>query len=279
MRFAQSSMVYYNTSLEFAIQDLHGLGYDGIEIWAGRPHLYRSDLDDEIPKLRQLLDGCGMEICNLIPAQFRYPSVLCSDNERVRRDSVAYIKTAVDNAVKIGSPSISLCPGMVLFDRDTAGGWKQLVKSFQEIEEYAGDKDLLLLIEPAHRFESNLIRTVDECITMIEELKSDRFGILLDTGHCKINGEDFRDVIPRCKVYPLHIHVDDNGGESDSHLMPGEGSVDFQALAESLDSVGYRGFVSAELGMSYIMDPHAAGERALQILRKMFRQEAPRVRS
>ena len=270
MRFAESSMVYYNYSLEFAIRDLHDLGYDGIEIWAGRPHLYRSDLDDEIEKLRDLLDAYGMEICNLIPAQFRYPSVLCSDNESVRKDSVAYIKTAADNASKIGSPSISLCPGMALFDRDISAGWKQLVKSFREIEEYVRDRDLLLLIEPAHRFESNLIRTVDECIAMIEELKSDRFGILLDTGHCLINGESFREIVPRCRDYPLHIHIDDNCGESDSHLVPGEGSVDFAALAESLDSIGFQGFVSAELGMAYIMDPHAAGKQALQKLREMF---------
>ena len=270
MRFASSSMVYYNYSLQYAIRDLHSLGYHGIEIWAGRPHMYRDDLDGQVEELRGLLSECDMRVCNLIPAQFRYPSILCSENEKVRRDSVAYIRTAVDNAAKIGSPSISLCPGMALFDRDTGTGWGRLVESFREIEEYAAEKGILLLIEPAHRFESNLIRTIDECITMIEELGSECFGILLDTGHCRVNGEDFREVIPRCRDYPLHVHLDDNSGKSDSHLLPGEGNVDFQAFSEALTSIGYRGFVSVELGMSYIMDPHEACKTALRSMQELF---------
>jgi len=41
INFSQSSAVYINYSLEYAIQDLHNLGYDGIEIWGGRPHMYK----------------------------------------------------------------------------------------------------------------------------------------------------------------------------------------------------------------------------------------------
>jgi len=123
-----------------------------------------------------------MRVCNFIPAQFRYPSILCSSNEVVRKDSVEYIETAMDNAARIGSPSISLCPGMTPFDQDVELGWKQLVKSLKEIEEYSRQKNLYLYIEPAHRFESNLILTTEDCFRMLEELQSDRFGVLLDTG-------------------------------------------------------------------------------------------------
>ncbi len=273
MRFAQSSFVYYNYSLSYAIRDLHALGYDGIEIWAGRPHMYRNDLDEELGGIKQLLEIYGMKVCNLIPAQFRYPSILCSENEVVRKDSVEYIKTAVDSAVKVGSPSISLCPGMVLFDGNTTQGWKQLLRSFKEIEHYAETKDILLLIEPAHRFETNLILTIDDCIKMIMELESERFGILLDTGHCHVNGEDFREIIPKCSEFPLHIHLDDNSGNSDSHLLPGEGTVDFTGLAESLKEIHYKGFISAELGMAYVMDPHAACKKTIETLNSLFPKE------
>ncbi|MDY7011312.1 MAG: TIM barrel protein [Planctomycetota bacterium] len=270
MRFAQSSAVYFNYSLQHAITDLHSLGYDGIEIWGGRPHMYRHDLDGQMDEIVTLLRKCDMRICNFIPAQFRYPSVLCSDNETVRADSVAYIKDAIDNAAKVGSPAVSLCPGMTLFDRDVRAGWKQLARSFSEIAEYNQDKGLELLIEPAHRFESNLILTIEDCLRMLDELGSDSFGVLLDTGHCHVNGEDFRRVVPLCKDRPLHVHLDDNDGRSDAHLIPGEGSVDFAALAEALDGIGYDGFISAELGGAYIMDPTAACAETLTILRKMF---------
>jgi protein FrlC len=269
MNYSQSSAVYFNYSLKFAIRELHELGYDGIEIWGGRPHMYRHDLDDQMDEIKRLLKELDMKVCNLIPAQFRYPSLLCSLNECVRRDSVEYIKAAVDNAIHIGSPSVSLCPGMVPFDEDVQSGWRQLKKSYEEIGEYAADKDIILLIEPAHRFESNLILTVDDCLKMIEELKSPKFGILLDTGHANVNGEKFGDIIPKCRDIPLHIHLDDNNGDFDSHWIPGKGNVDFKSLFHNLKKINYSGFLSAELGAGYNMDPAGACKETLDILKHM----------
>ncbi len=270
MKFAQSSAVYFNYSLQYAIKDLYSLGYDGIEIWGGRPHMYRNDLDEQLDEIKDLLKQYNMKTCNFIPAQFRYPTVLCSENEVVRKDSVAYIKTAIDNAIKLDSPSVSLCPGMVMMDRDLQKGWEQLVKSFQEIEEYVRNKSITLLIEPAHRFETNLILTIEDCFRMLDELKSDKFGILMDTGHCNVNGEDFEKIIPKCKELPLHIHLDDNNGDFDSHLIPGEGNVDFDRLADALRQINYSGYVSAELGGGYIMDPTSACKQTLKFLKRVF---------
>lgn len=146
MQFAQSSAIYLNYSLQFAIKDLHDIGYQGIEIWGGRPHMYRHDLDEQMDDIIGLLKKLNMKVCNFIPAQFHYPSILCSTNEVVREDSVEYIK--------VGAPSISLCPNMIIFDENTKRGWKKLIKSYKEIEEYNQDKNLVLLIEPAHRYES-----------------------------------------------------------------------------------------------------------------------------
>ncbi len=270
MKFAQSSAVYYNYSLSYAISDLHRLGYSGIEVWGGRPHMYMHDLDEEIPELQRLLQCFSMDVCNFIPAQFRYPSVLCSCNERVRRDSIAYIKAAIDNAVEIGSPSTSLCPGMVLWNQDTGEGRRKLMKSFAEIGEYAEEKSMVLLIEPAHRFESNLILTVEDGLRAIDELKSDRFGILLDTGHAYLNGEDIRSMVTKCRGIPLHIHLDDNLGDADSHLLPGKGSIDFAALKESLRDIAYTGYLSVELGNAYTAQPQDACRKSMDFLQRKF---------
>jgi protein FrlC len=270
MKYAQSSAVYYYYSLQYAIDDLHRLGYDGVEIWGGRPHMYRRDLEEQMDGIVSHIRGRGLAVCNFIPAQFRYPSLLCSENETVRKESVEYIQSAIDNAVKVGSPSVSLCPGMAAFDGDVKKARTQLVKSFREILEYAQDLGLSLLIEPAHRFESNLILTIDDCMRMIDELKSDRFGVLLDTGHCHVNGEDFRKIVPKCRGVPLHVHVDDNRGDTDAHLIPGAGTVVFEALAESLRTIGYSGFLSAELGTAYIMDPTAACRDTLAFFKSVF---------
>lgn len=267
MKIAQSSAVFFNHSLQYAIRSLHELGYDGIEIWGGRPHMYRQDLAGQMDEIVELLNTLDMKVCNFIPAQFRYPSILCSSNETVRKSSVEYIKSAIDNAVRVGSPSISLCPGMTLFDDDLSIGWKQLVKSFKEIEKYSEDKGLTLLIEPAHKFESNLILTVDDCLRMLDQLDSQSFGILLDIGHAFVNGENFDEIIRKCEGLPLHIHLDDNNGDFDSHMIPGTGKIDFDAVFKALEVIKYSGYISVELGAAYCMDPLAACRESMEFLR------------
>jgi len=272
MKFSQSSFVYFNYPLQEAIRRLHKFGYQGIEVWGGRPHAYRHDLDDEMDEIVTLLDRLEMKVPNFIPAQFRYPSILCSLNETVRRDSVRYIQDAIDNALKLGAPYVSLCPGMTLYGEDPEAGWAQVRKSIMELLDYTEGKDIVLLIEPAHRFETTLILTVEDGLRMIDEIGSERLGILLDTGHANVNGEDLAEVVRALKDVPFHIHIDDNHGDSDGHLIPGQGNIDFAPFAQALSEIGYRGFVSAELGFQYTLDPDPAVERTYNVLRELFEE-------
>jgi protein FrlC len=270
MKFSQSSFVYFNYPLQEAIRRLHEAGYQGIEVWGGRPHAYRHDLDDEMDDIIALLDRLEMGVPNFVPAQFRYPSILCSSNEAVRRDSVGYIQDAIDNALRLGAPYLSLCPGMTLFGQDLDEGWAHLRQSFTELLDYTEGKDLVLLIEPAHEAESTLILTVADGLRMIDEIGSERLGILLDTGHANVNGEDLAAAVRSLKDVPLHIHIDDNYGDSDAHLIPGEGDIDFGPFVEALKEIDYQGFVSGELGFGYTLDPDTAVVETYDVLNDLF---------
>ena len=52
--------------------------------------------------------------------------------------------------------------------------------------------------------------------------------------------------------------------------MPGAGNIDFAALNQALTERPYGGFVSAELGLAYIMEPADACRETLEFLRKTF---------
>jgi len=275
MNFAQSSFVYFNYSLADAIRHLHRFGYQGIEVWGGRPHMYRHDLDAELDSIKGLLDQCGMTVPNLIPAQFRYPTILCSSNEAIRRDSVSYIKDAIQNALHINARSLSLCSGMTLHGESIEQGWKHLRQSIVELLDYTDSTNLLLLIEPAHKAESTLILTVADGLRMIREIGSERLGICLDTGHAHVNGEDLAQVVRDLENVPLHIHIDDNKGDSDSHAIPGEGNIDYRPFVRALREINYSGFVSAELGFQYTLDPDAAVQKTHAALSEMFAEKAP----
>ena len=270
MKFSQSSFVYFNYSLQEAIRRLHKMGYQGIEVWGGRPHAYRHDLDGEMDEIVALLDRLEMSVPNFVPAQFRYPSIPCSLNETVRRDSVHYIQDAINNALRLNAPFLSVCPGMTLFGEDLDQAWTQLRQSLVQLLDYAEGTCLVLLIEPAHKAETTLILTVEDGLRMIEEIGSGQLGLLLDTGHANVNGEDLAEVVASLKHVPFHIHIDDNNGDSDAHMIPGDGNIDFGPFVKALQEINYQGFVSAELGFQYTLDPDPAVAKTYTVLSEMF---------
>lgn len=273
MKISQSSFVYFNYSIQDAIRHLAHYGYKGIELWGGRPHVYGHDLDTQLEEIKVLLNKYNMVVPNFIPAQYRYPSILCSLNEVIRKDSVRYLSGAIDNAVKLGAPYVSLCPGMALKGENLKVAWAQLRKSFTELVRYVEDKPVTLIIEPANRFETNLILTAIDALRMINEIGSGKLGILLDIGHMNLNGEDFKETIEtiaRLENVPFHIHIDDNYGDADAHLIPGEGGIDFSSLARALKVIDYQGFISAELGFQYTGDPDSAVQKTYHWLVENF---------
>ena len=89
MKLSLSSFIFLNYPLDEAIRRTAAAGFDGIDIWGGRPHAYRRDLSErEIATLRRLIRDEGLVVASFIPAQFRYPTSLCNSNETVRQDSV-----------------------------------------------------------------------------------------------------------------------------------------------------------------------------------------------
>lgn len=270
MKFALQSFIYSNYSLQTTIRSMGRLGYDGIAVWGGRPHMYRQDLHSQLSEIRDLLAEHGMVACHIVPAQFRYPSLLASSNEKVRRDSVRYIMDNVDNALLLDAPSVHVCAGMSLLDEPPELGWECLRRSIVEILEYMRGTGVRLYIEPAHRYESNQILTLDDGLRMVGEIGDPQLGILLDTGHLHVNGEDLAEGV--AKLGPLlgHVDLDDNDGSADSHLVPGAGTIDFAPFVAALKASGYDGFVAAELGMQYVFDPEPIAAATLAWMRRAF---------
>jgi protein FrlC len=265
MKLSISTFLYFNYPLAEAIRRIGELGYDGVEIWGGRPHAYCDDVDrKEAGNIRRLAEKAGTEISAFIPAQFRYPTCLCSGDPRIRRSSVDYLKRSILCATWFGCHKVSICPGHTLFGQGNDVGMKALVESCRELLDFAGQHQVSLLMEPAHPLETDLIVTVDDGIRFIANYGLKGLGIALDTGHCFINKEPLADCVASLRSVPFHIHIDDNSGQWDDHKIPGEGEICFEPFFEALKRVGYEGFLTAELGWGYTGDPDGAAYKCKQ---------------
>ena len=80
----------------------------------------------------------------------------------------------------------------------------------------------------------------------VEQVTSPSVGSCLDTGHCTVFGDDLGEMVRACgkKLRVLHVH--DNNGQSDQHLVPFFGTANWRSFTDALRETGYDGVMSME---------------------------------
>jgi protein FrlC len=273
MKIGNTSGVYLNYPIDEAIRRTAAAGFDGIDVWSGRPHVYRGDIPPAgLRELRQLATDEGLEVSSFLPAFHRYPYTLSSPNDTVREDSVQYMKECMDNAVLLGSPVLLVVPEKTLYGQTVEDAWDRLADSIGQICDYARQYAIHLGIEPVNHYVSDMINTAADAMRMIDQLGFDNLGIVLDTQHISLSrDEDSRQAVERCGDRLLQAHVSDNDGVHQQNLVPGEGVFDFADFVQVLRDHGYDGYLSSELGYHYTHDPDPAVRKTAGILRELLR--------
>jgi sugar phosphate isomerase/epimerase len=110
---------------------------------------------------------------------------------------------------------------------------------------------------------------VAELREWIERLNSPRFGANLDIGHSQVIGESIPYEVEMLKGRIWNLHVEDIPGRKHYHMIPGEGTLDWDALKSSLQKIGYDRFLTVEL-YTHTENPQEAAEKSYQFLSKRF---------
>jgi protein FrlC len=265
------SGVYLNYPIQEAVRRIAAAGYDSVDVWSGRPHVYRHDFTVEaLRHLCQLIDGSGLTVSSFLPAFYRYPYSLSSPNDIVRQDSIQYMKECVDNAVELGSPILLVVPGRTIYGQDREDGLKRLADSVDAVCQYAFQYDIKLGVEPANRFVTDLVVTAADAMRVISELGHANLGVVLDTGHMNLGSETTQKAVQLLGDHLLQLHVNDNDGIQQQNLVPGEGTFNFRELVDTLYQTNFDGALSAELGYHYTLEPDRAVQLTAQRLRRIL---------
>lgn len=100
-------------------------------------------------------------------------------------------------------------------------------------------------------FPSLPINHTSQCLDfakrMNRETDSDIFKVCLDTGHSNFCGENPADAVRMLgREYLGALHVHDNNGKADQHLIPGKGNIDWTDFSNALQEIGFEGCLSFE---------------------------------
>lgn len=263
MKISTATSVFVNYSLNDAVDAVIKAGFEGIDVWCGRPHLYRHDHSPAVLEgLRKKLEGAGVTVVSLMPAFFRYPYSLSSPNEAVRQDSIAYVKDCIDNALLIGSDKVLIVPTHSLNGQPVDDTRRQFLESLKDLCAYAEPLGMKLGIEIVYPQLSDILCSSADALQMLHAIGYAGLGVVLDSGHINLSGEDLGQALSALGRSLLQVHVNDNDGKIQQNAIPGQGSFDFNRLIRLLDRNGYEGFLSLELGWNYSFDPLPAASLA-----------------
>lgn len=108
----------------------------------------------------------------------------------------------------------------------------------KEIVDYAKSLDVVVA------FENTKIKGYLDYV--ISNIDNDNVGICLDSGHYHVHFNDELDwSLFKNRIYAVHIH--DNDKSDDLHLLPFDGTLDWDAFIDNLRESNYNGPITMEL--------------------------------
>ena len=97
----------------------------------------------------------------------------------------------------------------------------------------------------------------DDLCELVDSFSSDHVGVCWDTGHAHVQGLDQWDALHIVGDRLKMLHIQDNDGRSDQHLLPFMGSIDWRKFMNALADIDYAGDFTYEVHNSIRTLPNA----------------------
>jgi sugar phosphate isomerase/epimerase len=247
---------------ETAIRRIAGLGFHAVELIAWD----RQALDDyytpqRIQALRRLLVDEGLELSEFVST----PRGMASPDPGARAQAIDHFKRMVEVAVELGARMVNtVAPtpfdlpvpritdkhlrqdwGMDLApDLDWRQNWADYVQVVRRCCTICEDAGIRYALEP-HPY--RWMRNAASMLRLIEQVDSPALGMNFDPSHLFPMGELSEMVVYEVGDRVFHTHLSDNDGASNVHWRPGKGKIDWRAVLQALQAVGYDYVLSIEL--------------------------------
>jgi inosose dehydratase len=261
-----------NLSIDQAVEQIAGLGFDGIEISVlpGWTTLI-DDLDAaERKRILNLLNQKGLTLS----AIYGCGSLLGND-PAAQEISGRRLCDAIDLATEWAQdgrvPYVNILSGGRTADWDTQV--EALVERVVPFAQYAQERGVVLAMEP---HVEGLVDMPDRTLTILKLVDSPALKVNFDISHFDIFGMSIEESVAALVPYSVHAHVKDQRGRYPDYefLTPGDGDFDYMAYLQAMQAHGYEGFITAEVSKMAQnkpgYDPIAASELTYRTLAKAF---------
>jgi sugar phosphate isomerase/epimerase len=224
---------------------------------------YFPPLEGRIDSLREVLRASRVK-----PSSFHAPYGLECDigsfDPDHRRSAIEQHKKHIQYCASLGCSCYVVHPGLDSYMMQNGGSWDDTKKiaivprneetigklwktnssAFAEIADSAAGLGVVVAAEtgPAN------IMSPQETLDIVRRADRKNLGVCLDSGHVNV-GKIIRPADAIRLIGPLlcTVHLHDNNGEGDLHLVPGRGSIDWKGVVKALEDANYGGVLNLEL--------------------------------
>lgn len=245
VRFGLSTHLYHADRLDREhLVEIAAHDFEAVEVFATRTHFdYRDPnavaaLAEWLDDTRLTLHSVHAPICaSLVDGAWgeMYSTATAEDGRR--RRALTETEAALNVARTIPYPFLVVHLGVPGAEAPGDNNRDAARRSLEELQRMAEAVNVRLALEVI----PNPLSAATTLVRLIEEeLETPNLGICLDIGHARLMGDPI-DAIEACSGHLVTTHLHDNQGRTDDHLVPFEGSIDWEAALLALQKVGYDG--------------------------------------
>lgn len=241
------------------IQKLASFGYDGIEIMT----TYPKSVDWQW--VQDILSKNGMSVSWVCSGELGMLGYTLSElDDALWEQSLARIKELVDLAASFGvGVNIGNTKGRYREGVPREKTYDRAVEGFRQICDYAKKKNVDIAIETGAFVYTNFLNTCQEAAEMIHQVDRSNLGLMLDLWHLYVEEVSILETVERYGPICHHVHLADS-----NRMYPGAGNLDFQAIFEKFQEVGYDKAFSVEVRQ--VPDSITAAREAAKIIRPIL---------
>lgn len=242
----------------FTILDvIRAAGYDSVDFNAnnycypglkyGDTPFYSDDWKPWIQKVRSHADALGLKIVqshNLIFNYFSLGEETALFNRMVLR--------AIDASALLGAENTVIHPVTPpgVTSRELERCLEMNAQYYYQCIKHSAAQGITVLTEnmmsPRNEEAWHYCDTTEDLMTLVDAVGEESFGVCFDTGHAHYMGNDIYDTIIKMgkRIKGLHIH--DNNGSDDQHLVMYSGTLDWDRFMKGIVDCGYTGHFALE---------------------------------
>jgi sugar phosphate isomerase/epimerase len=265
MKFAICNELYENVPFADVCRSAAEIGYTGLEV---APFTLAPLVTDvaapQRTLLRQQAADAGLEIIGLHWLLAKTKGFHLNHPERaVRQRTSAYlveqVKLCADLGGKLmvfGSPGArQILPGL---SRPQA--MELAAEALADVTSALADHDVHFCLEPLSTQETSFLNSADEAAELMQMIGHPNVTVHLDVKAMSAEGTPIPDIIRAHRDHIGHFHANDPNLRG-----PGMGNVDFVPIFQSLEDIGYSGWVSVEV-FDFKPDPVTIARESLQYM-------------